>query len=109
MVRKGLVSFSDETGGSIRSAHDRAPRRGVYEVAERLAERARREHTTPEELATEAVRSYVGVTGISMLRRLGFVGLGHSGRSDISERAEEIPAPTLARDRRRHRAVVCGS
>ena len=60
------------------------------EVAERLAERARREHTTPEELATEAVRSYVGVTGISMLRRLGFVGLGHSGRSDISERAEEI-------------------
>jgi hypothetical protein len=45
------------------------------EVAERLAERALKEHMSPEELASEAVR---------------FVGLGHSGRSDISERAEEI-------------------
>jgi hypothetical protein len=60
------------------------------EIAERLAERARREHTTPEELATEAVRSYVGTAGIPAQHRLGFVGLGNSGRSDISERAEEI-------------------
>ena len=61
------------------------------EVAERLAERALKEHVSPEELASEAVRSYVGpVVSSNEHRVLGFIGLGHSGRSDISERAEEI-------------------
>jgi hypothetical protein len=61
------------------------------EVAERLAERALKEHVSPEELASEAVRSYVGpVVDSTEPRRLGFIGIGHSGRSDISERAEEI-------------------
>ena len=61
------------------------------EVAERLAERALKEHVSPEELASEAVRSYVGPVVSSKERRvLSFIGLGHSGRSDISERAEEI-------------------
>jgi hypothetical protein len=59
------------------------------EIAERLVERAQREHTTPEQLAGEAVRSYLGPAAVTS-RRLRFVGLGHSGRSDISERAEEI-------------------
>jgi hypothetical protein len=61
------------------------------EVAERLAERARKEHVSPEELASEAVRSYVGpVVSSNKPRVLSFIGLGQSGRSDISERAEEI-------------------
>jgi hypothetical protein len=57
------------------------------EVAERLAERALKEHVSPEELASEAVCSFVGPVVSSKERRaLGFIGLGHSGRSDISER-----------------------
>ena len=65
--------------------------RPAEDVAERLAERALKEHVSPEELASEAVRSYVGaVVSSTKHRALGFVGLGHSGRSDISERAEEI-------------------
>jgi len=60
------------------------------DVAERLARRAEREHTTPEQLASDAVRSYVGPPPGSPRRPLGFIGLGQSGRSDVSERAEEI-------------------
>jgi hypothetical protein len=60
------------------------------EIAERLAERAQREHTTPEELAIEAVRSYIGPAAVSEGDRARFIGLGHSGRSDISEKAEDI-------------------
>jgi len=59
------------------------------EIAERLLQRAEREHTTPEALAGEALRSYLGPAPATT-RRLRFVGIGHSGRSDISERAEEI-------------------
>jgi len=60
------------------------------DVAERLAARAEREHTTPEELASDAVRSYVGTLPRPGVRPLGFIGLGHSGRSDLSERVKEI-------------------
>jgi hypothetical protein len=61
------------------------------EVAERLAERALKEHVSPEELASEAIRPFVGPVISSKERRaLGFIGLGHSGRRDISEQAEEI-------------------
>ena len=60
------------------------------ELAERLAERANQECTSPEELASEGVRSYLGLVVSSERRRPPFIGLAHSGRSDISERAEEI-------------------
>jgi len=61
------------------------------EIAERLVERAEREHSTPEQLASEAVRSYVGPAPKSGGRRLSFVGIGHSGTSEsIAERHEEI-------------------
>jgi hypothetical protein len=50
-----------------------------------LAERARRENTTPEQLAAEAVRGFLHAQ-----HRLGFVALGASGTHDTAERAEEI-------------------
>jgi len=59
------------------------------DVAERLTERAQQQHTTPEALAGEAVVSYLGPAP-STPRRISFIGIGHSGRSDVSERAEEI-------------------
>jgi hypothetical protein len=60
------------------------------ELAEELAERARREHTTPEQLASRAVESLYGHDGDAEHGEPGFVALGSSGRSDVSERAEEI-------------------
>lgn len=60
------------------------------ELAEQLAERARREHTTPEQLASQAVESLLGPHEPAAERTPGFVALGASGRSDVSERAEEI-------------------
>jgi hypothetical protein len=60
------------------------------ELAEQLAERARREHTTPERLASRAVESLYGQRTDSEHGEPGFVALGASGRSDVSERAEEI-------------------
>ncbi len=60
------------------------------EAAEQLAERARREQTTPEQLASRAVRSFLGSSASPGNGKPGFVALGSSGRRDISERAEEI-------------------
>jgi hypothetical protein len=60
------------------------------DVAEHLAERARQEHTTPEQLASRAVRSLLGSSGRPDAGEPRFIGLGSSGRSDVSERAEEI-------------------
>jgi hypothetical protein len=60
------------------------------EVAEHLAERARQEHTTAEQLASRAVRSLLGSTEAPDHDEPRFIGLGSSGRSDVSERAEEI-------------------
>jgi hypothetical protein len=60
------------------------------ELAAHLAERARREHTTPEQLASRAVESLLGSSGAPDREEPGFIALGSSGRSDISERAEEI-------------------
>jgi hypothetical protein len=57
------------------------------ETAEQLAARARREQTTPEQLASEAVSSLVQSAGNG---EPGFIALGDSGRSDISEHTEEI-------------------
>jgi len=55
------------------------------EVAARLAERARRDHTTPEDIATAAVQSYLGPR-----RSIPFASLGASGTHDTAARAEEI-------------------
>ena len=60
------------------------------ELAEQLAERARQEHTTPEQLASRAVESAYAHDGGSEHGEPGFVALGTSGRSDVSERSEEI-------------------
>ena len=60
------------------------------QLAEHLAERARKEHTTPEQLATRAVESLFGPDEAADHGEPGFVALGASGRSDVSERAEEI-------------------
>jgi hypothetical protein len=60
------------------------------DVAERLAERAEREHTTSEQLASDAVATLVGPAPQPTPHKFGFIALGDSGRSDISERAEEI-------------------
>lgn len=60
------------------------------EIAESLAERAREAHITPEQLASDAVSAYLGSATKPATTRPGFVALGASGRSDISEHAEEI-------------------
>lgn len=60
------------------------------ETAEQLAERARKEHTTPEQLASRAVLSFVRSSDAPDRGAPRFIGLGRSGRSDVSERAEEI-------------------
>ncbi len=54
------------------------------EIAEELAHRAESAGITLEELAAKAVASYVG----KPRRTLSFVGLGASGRSDISENVD---------------------
>ena len=65
--------------------------------AAQLAERARERHSTPvEQLAAEAVRTYLHPE-----QRLGFVLLGASGIHDTAARAEEIlraelPASSLS-------------
>lgn len=60
------------------------------ELAGQLAERARQERTTPEQLASRAVASLYGHNGGNEHGEPGFVALGASGRSDISEGSEEI-------------------
>jgi hypothetical protein len=55
------------------------------DVAERLADRAEREQTTSEELVTDAVTKLVGPAPQPASGKLGIIGLGDSGRSDISE------------------------
>lgn len=54
------------------------------ELAARLAQRAQRDHTTPEKIASEAVASYLGPR-----RTVGFASIGDSGRSDISENVDQ--------------------
>jgi hypothetical protein len=56
------------------------------DVAERLAREAARRGTTPEELAAQRIIDSPPASGGS----LAWVGMGHSGRHDLSERAKEI-------------------
>jgi predicted transcriptional regulator len=62
------------------------------EIAERLAERARESHVTPEELAGEAVASFLGPTTKHVgTHRLSFIGIGRSGsRDSVAERHDEV-------------------
>lgn len=59
------------------------------EVAERLADEARARGASSEQLAAEVLALHLaGPTR----RRPSFVASGHSGRHDLSERAEELLA-----------------
>ncbi len=61
----------------------------------RLRHEAERRGVTISEISREALEAYlVGPPG---RRRLGAAGTGHSGRSDISERIEEILAAEVSR------------
>lgn len=56
------------------------------EVAARVAEVAAERGVAPEQLAGEAVAERFG------RRRLGFIGLGHSGSADGSQRVRQLRA-----------------
>ena len=56
------------------------------ELDARLRHEAERRHMTISELTREAIETHLG----GPHRRLGAAGAGRSGRSDISERIEEI-------------------
>jgi hypothetical protein len=58
------------------------------EVAVRVFEEAARRGVTPEQLASLAIEHYI----TPAVRVLPFVGIGRSGRNDLSERSEEILA-----------------
>ncbi|MHB1912887.1 MAG: hypothetical protein ACYCTI_12640 [Acidimicrobiales bacterium] len=55
-------------------------------VAERVREVAEARATTPEALVREVITDAFP----ARRRRLGFIGLGHSGRSDTAARSEEV-------------------
>jgi predicted transcriptional regulator len=61
----------------------------------RLRHEAERRGTTISDISRQALEAYFG--GPSTRRRLGAAAAGHSGRSDISERIEEILAAEVAR------------
>ncbi|HSH62015.1 MAG TPA: hypothetical protein VK988_20680 [Acidimicrobiales bacterium] len=54
-------------------------------VAERVAEVAAQRGVASEELASEVVTEQ-----FPPRRKLGFIGLGHSGRGDLSGRVKEL-------------------
>jgi hypothetical protein len=60
-----------------------------------LRHEAKRRGTTIADISREALEAYFG--GPSTRRRLGAAGAGRSGRSDISERIEEILAAEVVR------------
>lgn len=61
----------------------------------RLRHEAARRNTTISEISREALEAYLGQSRDR--RTLAAAGTGHSGRSDISERIEEILAAEVAR------------
>jgi predicted transcriptional regulator len=62
----------------------------------RLRHEAQRRGTTIAEVTRTALEEHIGV---GARRRLGAAAAGHSGRSDISERIEEIIAAEVKRSR----------
>lgn len=61
----------------------------------RLRHEAKRRGSSISDVSREALEAYFG--GPSTRRRLGAAGAGHSGRSDVSERIEEILSAEVAR------------
>ena len=61
----------------------------------RLRHEARRRNLTISEVSREALEAYLGVPGGR--RRLNAAAVGRSGRSDVSERIEEILAAEVGR------------
>ncbi len=61
----------------------------------RLRHEAKRRGTTIADISREALEAYLG--GPHVRRRLGAAGAGRSGRSDVSERIEEILAAEAPR------------
>jgi len=62
----------------------------------RLRHEAARRGTTIADISREALEAYLG-TSSSNRRRLGAAAAGRSGRSDVSERIEEILATEVLR------------
>jgi predicted transcriptional regulator len=65
------------------------------ELDARLRHEAARRGVTISEISREALEAYLGAR--SSRRQLGAAGVGHSGRSDVSERIEEILGAEVAR------------
>lgn len=61
----------------------------------RLRHEAARRGTTIADISRQALEAYLG--GPSTRRRLGAAGAGRSGRSDVSERIEEILSAEVGR------------
>jgi predicted transcriptional regulator len=61
----------------------------------RLRHEAERRGTTISEVSRDALEAYLG--GASERRRLGAARTGRSGRTDVSERIEEILAAEVKR------------
>jgi hypothetical protein len=61
----------------------------------RLRHEAERRGMTISEVSREALEAYLG--GTSGRRRLGAAKAGHSGKTDVSERIEEILAAEVKR------------
>lgn len=55
------------------------------ELARRVEAVAAERHVSPEQVALQAIEAQ-----LSVRRRLGFIGLGHSGRTDLSEHVSEL-------------------
>jgi len=66
------------------------------ELDARLRHEAQRRGTTISELTRAAIEAHLGV---GPRRPLGAAAVGHSGRTDISERIEEIIASEVERSR----------
>ena len=77
-MKRTTVKLSDELDAQLR--HE-AARRGI----------------TVSELTREAIDSYLGTSRGHHRRRLLAAGAGRSGRSDVSERIEEILAAEVDR------------
>lgn len=65
------------------------------ELDARLRHEAQRCGATISEVTRTAIEAHLGTTGAR--RRLGAAAAGHSGRTDISERIEEIIAGEVGR------------
>ncbi len=85
MAHQGMLAYMKRTTVKIPDALDA-----------RLRHEAARRGTTIADISREALEAYLG-TSPSKRRRLGAAGAGRSGRSDVSERIEEILATEVLR------------